>query len=132
MAFKLVIGTKDGKSAQKEVQDPEAKTLLGRKLGEQVKGDDLGFAGYEFLITGGSDHCGFPMRKDLDGTGRKRILAVQGIGLKKKRKGCRVRKTMCGNTIHEKISQINLKVTKEGKESLIAPKETAKAEEKKE
>lgn len=81
----------------------------------------FGLTGYEFLITGGSDHAGFPMRKDISGMGRKKILAVQAIGLKKKAKGLRQRKTVCGNTIHAKISQINLKVTKEGKEPLPKP-----------
>jgi len=38
------------------------------------------------------------------------------------------RKTVCGNTIHSNISQINLKVLKEGKEKLA--KEDAKSEEK--
>ena len=131
VSFKIVIGTKEGKCAQKEVQEPEAKALLGQKIGDSISGESLGFAGYEFIVTGGSDYCGFPMRKDVEGFARKRILAVQGIGLKKIAKGIRVRTTVCGNTIHPKISQVNLKVTKEGKESLIAPKEE-KAEEKKE
>ncbi len=130
VSFKVVIGTKDGKSAQKEIQEPESKSLLGKKIGDAVNGDALGLAGYEFQITGGSDYCGFPMRKDVEGFARKRILAVQGIGLKKKAKGVRVRKTVCGNTIHPKISQVNLKTTKEGKEPLIAPKKEEAAEKK--
>ncbi len=131
VSFKVVIGTKDGKSAQKEIQEPESKALLGKKIGDAVSGDALGIAGYEFQITGGSDYCGFPMRKDVEGFARKRILAVEGIGLKKKAKGVRVRKTVCGNSIHPKISQINLKVTKEGKEPLVAPAKKEEAAEKK-
>jgi len=130
VSFKVVIGTKEGKCVQKEIQEPEAKILLGKKLGDSVNGDDIGLVGYEFTITGGSDHCGFPMRKDIDGFSRKKILAVSGIGLKKKAKGIRQRKTVCGNTVHPNISQINLKVTKEGKESLAAP--APEGEEKKE
>ncbi len=127
--FKIVIGTKEGKCVQKEVQEPESRTLLGKKIGDVVSGDHMGFAGYEFQITGGSDYCGFPMRKDIEGFARKRILAVEGIGLKKKAKGIRVRKTVCGNTIHPKIVQVNLKVTKTGKEP-IAPPASEKKEEK--
>ncbi|HLF54712.1 MAG TPA: 30S ribosomal protein S6e [Candidatus Nanoarchaeia archaeon] len=120
--FKIVIGTKAGKCVQKEVQEPEARTLLGKKIGDKVAGDTIGLTGYEFEITGGSDYCGFPMRKDIEGFSRKRILAVSGVGLKKKAKGIRQRKTVCGNTIHPKISQVNLKVLTEGKEPLIVEK----------
>lgn len=144
--FKLVIGLKEGKCVQQEVKDADASVFLGLKIGDTVKGDSFGLTGYEFLITGGSDHCGFPMRKDVPGSGRKKIFAVEGIGMKKKGKGKKQRKTLCGNTVHANISQINLKVTKEGKQKLgvapeapaegeaaaEAPKEEAKPEEKKE
>lgn len=132
VSFKLVIGTKDGKCVQKELQEPEATILVGKKLGDSLKGDDVGLAGYEFAITGGSDNCGFPMRKDVDGINRKKVFEVGGVGLKKKAKGSRQRKTVCGNTIHENITQINLKITKEGKEPLAKPKEESEGEEKKE
>ena len=42
----------------------------------------------------------------------------------------RIRKTVCGNTIHPKITQVNLKVTKEGKEPLAAPPAEKKEEKK--
>lgn len=142
VSFKVVIGTKAGKSVQRELQEPEANALIGKKLGDAIKGETIGHAGYEFIITGGSDNCGFPMRKDVEGPGRKRILAVQGTGLKKKGRGIRQRKTVCGNTINEKTAQINLKITTEGKEPLVkeekteegaeAPKEEKKEEAKKE
>jgi small subunit ribosomal protein S6e len=134
--FKLVIGTKDGKCVQKEVKETDADIFLNKKIGDKISGDACGLAGYEFEITGGSDHCGFPMRRDVSGLGRKRILAVAGIGLlnkKKKRgrdqkgkrtmKGMRSRKTVCGNTIHANTAQINLKVLKEGKAPLAAKEE---------
>ena len=71
VTFKAVIGTKQGKCTQKELSEEESRSLLGKKIGESLAGDTIGFAGYEFLITGGSDNCGFPMRKDIDGAGRK-------------------------------------------------------------
>ncbi|MBD3304321.1 30S ribosomal protein S6e [Candidatus Woesearchaeota archaeon] len=124
VGFKVVIGTKDGKCHQKEISEEDSKSLVGRKIGDTIKGELIGLTGYEFAITGGTDHAGFPMRKDIAGTARKRILAVSGVGLKKKARGIRKRKTVCGNTIHPKISQINLKILKEGSEKLgAAPKE---------
>jgi len=129
---KLIIGQKDGKCVQK-VLGEEAKQFLGKTIGDAVKGDDIGLAGYEFLITGGSDNCGFPMRKDLPGTGRKRILIVPGsTGVRKKSKSkkARLRKTVMGNTISSQTAQINVKVIKEGKQPLAAPAEAEKVEEK--
>ena len=130
--FKLVFSTKDGKSVQKEVSGSEAASLVGKPIGEVIKGELIGLAGYELQITGGSDYCGFPMRRDIPGSGRKRILAVKGVGVRKKAKGIRQRKTVCGNTIHPRISQINLKVLKEGKAPLAAGKEKEQTDAKEE
>lgn len=128
VSFKLVIGTKEGKCLQKDTQEAEAQVFLGKKIGDAISGDKIGFAGYEFVITGGSDYCGFPMRKDVDGLNRRRILAVQGVGLKMQNKGVKHRKTVCGNTIHPKIVQINLKVTTPGKDPLPFPVKEEKKE----
>ncbi len=118
--FKLVLGTKDGKSHQKELKSPEADFLLKRRIGETVKGDDLGFAGYEFMITGGSDKCGFPMRKGILQPRKKILLTGRTVGfsgknrLKKKQKGLIRKRTVCGELITKIIHQVNLKVVKEG------------------
>jgi len=119
--FKIVIGAKEGKCLQKEVKDKEAGVFLNKKIGDKVSGDECGFPGYEFEVCGGSDSCGFPMRKDVTGPLRKRILAVKGVGLNMVGRGVRIRKTVCGNTVSAKTSQINLKVVKEGKEKLQFP-----------
>jgi small subunit ribosomal protein S6e len=132
VSFKVVIGTKEGKCLQKEVGEPDANAFLGKKVGDAIAGETLGFTGYEFVITGGSDYAGFPMREDIPGVGRKKILAVEGIGLKKIANGLRVRKTVCGNTIHPKISQINLKIAKAGSAPLPMPAPKPKEEKKEE
>jgi len=112
---KIVIGYK-GKSYQKSIENK----LIGKKIGDKISGDIIGLKGYELEITGGSDNAGFPMRSDVPGMGRKRILlAKKGVGLRKlKRKGARIRKTVRGNTIGDNIAQINLKVLKVGKDEL--------------
>jgi small subunit ribosomal protein S6e len=132
VSFKLVIGTKEGKCLQKEVAEPDANSFLGKKVGDKIAGEAIGFTGYEFEITGGSDYAGFPMRKDVQGVGRKKILAVEAIGLKKTLKGMRTRKTVCGNTIHPKIAQINMKVIKAGATPLPMPAPKPKEEKKEE
>jgi small subunit ribosomal protein S6e len=131
VGFKLTISdTKTGRTVQREVKDKDAQFFIGKKIGETIKGETINLTGYEFEITGGSDYCGFPMRRDIPGSVRKRILAVSGVGIKRKRKGQKQRKTVCGNTIHTRISQINLKVLKEGKEKLFGGvKDGAKSEE---
>ena len=116
--FKLVIGTKEGKCYQKELNEEQSGNLVGKRIGDKISGEDVGLAGYEFELTGGSDYCGFPMRRDAQGPTRKRILAVSGVGLKKAAKGLRQRKTVAGNTVHDKTAQVNLKVLKAGSEPL--------------
>ena len=143
MGYKVVFGLKDGKSIQKEIKEPDSDVFEGKQIGDTIKGDDMGFAGYEFKITGGSDNAGFPMRKDVQGPLRKRILTIKGVGVNNKKKyrgknmkglrtmkGMRTRKTVMGNTISNRIAQINLKVMKEGTQPLDTPE--VSTEEKKE
>ncbi|MBT4111162.1 30S ribosomal protein S6e [Candidatus Woesearchaeota archaeon] len=136
--FKCVIGAKDGKTYQKEIKSPEADNLLKRRISEKISGDLLGFEGYEFEITGGSDKCGFPMRKGIQEP-RKQIMIGKGVGFsgknrnKQKQKGLLKRRTVCGELVTKIIRQVNLKVLKEGSKSLDeAPAEEAPKEEKKE
>lgn len=112
---KINIGdSKSKKTYKKTVEDISG--FFEKKIGDTVNGEVIDLAGYEFEITGGSDASGFPMRKDVDGIARKRILITSGVGMKsQKRKGLRLRKMVAGNTIFGKTSQINLKVTKWGK-----------------
>ena len=135
--IKLNIGdSKAKKTFNKTVE--EVSMLYGKKIGDVIKGELIELPGYELEIRGGSDASGFPMRKDVQGTARKRILIVGGVGLRKtKYKGSRIRKLVAGNTIYEKTSQINLKVTKWGKDPIEKPAEAeapakASEEEKKE
>tara|TARA_Y100000034_G_scaffold126401_1_gene177566 strand:+ start:1136 stop:1747 length:612 start_codon:yes stop_codon:yes gene_type:complete len=133
--FKLVINNK-GKAYSKELNEQESPAFVGKKVKDKVSGNTFGFKGYEFEITGGSDSQGFPMRFDLPGTGRRRLLLTQGPCVKIKRKGMRKRKTVRGNTIAEDIKQINLNIVKVGDKKLedLFPKkeEEKKVEEKKE
>ena len=116
-SFKLCISDSSGKTFQKEVKDGNARPFIGLNIGETVKGDGFDLNGFEFQITGGSDYCGFPMRKGILGQ-RKQLTVYGGIGFRGDAKGIKRRKTVCGHKIHERISQINLKVVKEGSKKL--------------
>ena len=125
---KINIGDSKSKKTYNKVTE-DISGLFDKKIGDIVNGESIELNGYELEITGGSDASGFPMRKDVDGTARKRILIVGGVGMKnQKRKGLRLRKMVAGNTIYEKTSQINMKVIKWGKEP-IEPVEEVAAEE---
>lgn len=116
--FKLCISDPStGKTFQKEVKDSLAMPFVGLNIGETIKGDNIEMSGYEFQITGGSDYCGFPMRKGILGL-RKNITIYGGVGFRGRGKGLKRRKTVCGHKIHERISQINLKVMKQGTKKL--------------
>ncbi len=109
--MKYVVSTKSGKAYSAASDDA---LFVGRKLGDTVKLDEIGLTGFEATITGGSDKDGFPMNNSITGTVRKKIFTVAGTGVKTKRKGERNRTSVRGNTIAEDISQVNLKITKDG------------------
>ena len=116
--FKLCISDPStGKTYQKEVKDNTARPFIGLNIGETIKGDGFDMNGYEFQVTGGSDYCGFPMRKGILGQ-RKKIALYGGVGFKGDSKGIKRRKTVCGHKIHERISQVNLKVVTPGSKGL--------------
>lgn len=131
--MKIVINdAKTGKSYKKELSSDEGSVFMGRKIGDKVEGSSFGFGGYEFQITGGNDNSGFPMRRDMEGTRKKKALLTKGPGVKIKRKGMKKRKTIAGNTVYQSTSNINLKITTHGKKSVedilgIKPKEEAPA-----
>lgn len=118
---KIVISEpKTKKSYQIE---KESLSLIGVKIGEKFDGSSVGLNGFTLEVTGGSDKDGTPMRKDLDGPGRKKALLTKGVGFRggktkkikgKKKylkvKGMRKRKYIRGNTISEDTAQVNCKV----------------------
>ena len=107
--FKVVLSDpKTKKSESHEVKDAAAQTLVGRKLGETIDGTTIGLPG-KFVITGGSDRAGFPMRADISGGGKNYVLLTDGVGFKSEEEGGKKRKLVRGNQITEEIFQINAK-----------------------
>lgn len=116
--FKIVIN-EQGKGYAKNLTSEESEVFLSKKIKDKIDGNNFGLKGYEFEITGGSDKEGFPMRKDVEGIGRKKIFITRGmIGSRLNKKGLRLRRSISGNTISQLTSQINLKVIKTGQKSL--------------
>ena len=118
MNFKIVISDpKTKKAYQKEVEQ-NASNLLGKKIGHKFSGNTIGLTGYELEVTGGSDKQGFPMRRDVEGTVRKKILIALPPGFRPKHKGQRRRKSICGNTVSSNTVQINAKIVGRGQKSV--------------
>ena len=111
--FKVVVNdTKSGKSHQVEVSGHHANSLIGKKIGDEVDGIFISLPGYKLEITGGTDKNGFPMRKDLPGAQRRRLLLSDSLGFHAKENGLRTKKSIHGNTVNQHIVQINMRVTK--------------------
>ena len=120
---KLNISNEKGLSKLIEIDEKKFR-FEGMKIGDTIKGGLIGFPNYDFEITGGSDASGFPMRKDVHGPVKKRILvSKRGIGYKPRRKGEKRRRTVRGNEITFDMTLINLKILKYGETELFKSKE---------
>ncbi len=106
--FKLTISDIKGKSVSKELKDTDANSLLGLELGNETNASIVGLTG-KLKLTGGSDKSGVPMRSDVHGAARKRVLLSRGVGLQDAEYGQRKRKLLRGNSVSEEIYQVNCK-----------------------
>ncbi|MEM2214169.1 MAG: 30S ribosomal protein S6e [Candidatus Nezhaarchaeales archaeon] len=112
--FKVVVSDPStGKAQQVTVSGPQANALIGLRIGDEVDGALIGVPGVRLVIKGGSDRSGAPMRADLPGPVKRRLLLSQGPGFRPTRKGLRKRKLVRGNTVSEDIVQINMVIKRE-------------------
>jgi small subunit ribosomal protein S6e len=124
--FKIILSDPEtGESQITDLEGSRAVPLVGRKLGETIDGAAVGLGGHKLKITGGSDKDGFPMRPDIHGGVKTKIIVSNGVGFHSTHKGARRRKTVRGSVITEDTVQINMKIVEK-------PKKTGKAEAKKE
>lgn len=127
--MRLVIADpKTGKSYQVELDKEKEAYVIGKKIGDKIDGNQFGAAGYAIELTGGSDKSGFPMRKDLEGQRKAKLLLTDGVGFNATRKGERRKKLVMGNTYSADIMQVNAKVAEYGAtalDQLFPKKETA-------
>ena len=75
---------------------------------------------YKLQIRGGSDSDGVPMRPNVHGGGRRKIILSGGVGFAPKNKGERRRKTVRGDIITEEITQIKTKIVEEPKKTVAS------------
>lgn len=128
--FKIVVNDiKKGTSHNIQVSGHHANSLIGKKINDEVDGIFVSLPGYKLQITGGTDKDGFPMRKDLQGTSRRRLLLSKGLGFQPHESGKRKKKAVRGNTVSQDIVQINMKVIKHSSRAI---EDLLKAEKKEE
>jgi small subunit ribosomal protein S6e len=117
--MKIVISDpKSGKSFGVELPKDKESFLLGKKIGDVIEGGIFGADGYKLEIIGGSDISGFPMRRDISGPRRLKVVLSSGPGYRKKKKGLREKRNVRGNIIVDEIVQVNLKVVSPGQKPL--------------
>ena len=116
MPIKVNISEK-GKSWKLELAD---ESLFGKSIGEKIDGKEISadLAGYDLEITGGSDISGFPLSKDIEGIGLKKLLLKKGFSMRDNYPGIRRRKTLRGKQISQTTTQLNIKVIKAGSKPL--------------
>jgi small subunit ribosomal protein S6e len=124
--FKIIISDREtGTSKTMELEETLALPLIGKKIGDVVDGSIVDLPGHKMQIMGGSDKDGFPMRPNVHGGVRRKVILSGGVGFNPKSGGARRRKTIRGNVITDEIVQINMKIIEKPKK----PKEKKKAKE---
>lgn len=126
--FKIVLSDPEaGTSKMVELEGSRAVPLVGRRLGDLIDGTAVGMAGHKLRITGGSDKDGFPMRPDIHGGVKTRVVIAEGVGFHSHQQGERRRKTLRGSVITEEIFQVNMKIVEKPAKK-AKPKPTKEAE----
>tara|TARA_Y100001970_G_scaffold196653_1_gene239185 strand:- start:105 stop:494 length:390 start_codon:yes stop_codon:yes gene_type:complete len=125
--FKTVISDpKERKAYQKVISEDKSNALVGKSVGEEIDGIFLDLPGYRLKITGGSDGSGVPLRGDIEGNQRRKLLVRESVGFHPVKHGQRKRKLIRGRNLSSEVSQINLKVLEYGPKSieeLLKPEE---------
>jgi len=107
--FRFVIN--EPKTRKSFQVDKEAPSIIGLKVGDNFDGSMLGLGGFSLQICGGSDKEGFPMRPEIPGSNRKKVLLSDAPGFHPTKEGQRKRKYVRGNQISDSIFQVNCKIT---------------------
>ena len=122
--FKIIVSDpQTGTSKVVELEEARAAPFIGRRIGETLDGAVVDLSATKVQIKGGSDKDGVPMRPDVHGGVRRKVVISGGVGFNPTKGGERRRKAVRGNIITDEIVQLNLKIV----EQPSKPKE-AKAE----
>jgi len=132
--MKIVIGDpKTAKSYQTELAKDKESLVFGKHIGDEIDGSLIGAAGYKLKMTGGSDKNGFPMKADVSGMSKKKLVLSKGIGFRNAKRGEMKKKMIRGGTISDETAQISVVIIEAGPSQLdqLFPKSEKAGEEKK-
>jgi small subunit ribosomal protein S6e len=120
--FKVIVSDPEtGTSKVVELEEARAAPFIGRRVGETLDGSVVDLPAHTVQILGGSDKDGVPMRGNVHGGVRRRVVLSGGAGFSPKKKGERRRKTVRGNIITDEIAQINMKIIERPKSAVKGP-----------
>jgi len=126
----LIVSDPDtGRSQKVELEDTRMSPLIGRRIGEVLDGSVANLPGHRIQLTGGCDKDGIPMRPDVHGGVKTRILLSGGVGYKPRNPGERKRVTVRGNTVTADTAFLNFKIVgkPKGRSKRAKKKTTAEA-----
>ena len=127
--FKVIVSDPEtGTSKVVELEEVRAVPFIGRKIGEVVEGAVVDLPAHKLQIMGGSDRDGVPMRPNVHGGVRRKVVLSGGVGFNPQDKGQRRRKTVRGDVITDEIVQINTKIIEKPKKPAESKKEQAPKE----
>ena len=119
--FKVIVSDpQTGTSKVVELEEARAAPFIGRRTGEIMDGAAVDLPATKVQIMGGSDKDGVPMRPNVHGGVRRKVVLSGGVGFNPTKGGERKRKAVRGNIITDEIVQINMKMV----EQPSKPKET--------
>ena len=107
MPVLIVSDPVNGTSQRIELEDQQLRSLIGTRIGQVVDGTIAGLQGHKIKLTGGTDKDGIPMRPDVHGSAKARIVLSGGVGYKPKKKGERKRKVVRGNIVSMETTFLN-------------------------
>jgi small subunit ribosomal protein S6e len=112
--FKVIISDpQTGTSKVVELEEARAVPFIGRRIGETMDGAVVDLPAHKLQIKGGSDKDGVPMKPNVHGGVRRKIVLSKGVGFKGGKKGERRRKAVRGNIVTDEIVQINVKIVEQ-------------------
>jgi small subunit ribosomal protein S6e len=116
MPVLIVSDPVNGTSQRIELEDQQLRSLIGTRIGQVIDGTIAELQGHKIKLTGGTDKDGIPMRPDVHGSAKARIVLSGGVGYKPKKKGERKRKVVRGNTVSMETTFLNFVIEDSPKE----------------
>jgi small subunit ribosomal protein S6e len=125
--FKVIVSDpQTGTSKVLELEEARAAPFIGKKIGEVMDGAVVDMPATKVQIMGGSDKDGVPMKPNVHGGVRRKVVLGGGVGFNAKKGGVRKRKAVRGNIVTDEIVQINMKFVEQPAKPKVVKTEVAK------